>query len=168
LQIKGDGLTGDQYRERFLARLEGTLRAQEIYATTEPIELRDLIQQAIGENVSERVDYRGPNVVVEPAKVVALSMMFHELVTNSLKYGALSTSEGKVSIGVSLEPDASRSVNVNCIWQEENGPEISAPQHNGFGTQLMQRMASHVGGTLKLVYHSHGLKAVINLPSDPE
>lgn len=36
LQIKGDGLTGDQYRERFLARLEGTLRAQEIYATTDP------------------------------------------------------------------------------------------------------------------------------------
>jgi len=167
MQIKVDGLTGSQYRDRFLARLEGTLRAQEISAASEPVELEDLIQRAVGDIAGTRVVFSGPPVIIEQGEIVALSMMFHELSTNSAKYGALSTSEGKISVSWSLESSAPDNGCMRCVWQEEHGPAVSPPQHKGFGTQLMHRMASHLGGSLELDYRPNGLEAVINFPSKP-
>jgi hypothetical protein len=47
MQMKFDGLTGRQYRDSFLAQLEGPFRAQEISATSEPMELQSLIAKAV-------------------------------------------------------------------------------------------------------------------------
>jgi two-component sensor histidine kinase len=167
LQIKTEGLTATEYRDHFLVRLEGTLRAQEIAATNEPLELATLIRHALGEANSSRLACRGPSVTVDGSKIVALSLIFHELATNALKYGALSTSEGEVSITWSWETDEAEGAKVRCVWQEKDGPPVVPPQHKGFGSELIGRMARHIGGTVELQYPTYGLAAVMTFASVP-
>jgi two-component system CheB/CheR fusion protein len=50
--------------------------------------------------------------------VVPLSMAFHELTTNALKYGALSVDGGHVDISWQL---LNRDQMVELLWQEING-----------------------------------------------
>jgi two-component sensor histidine kinase len=52
-------------------------------------------------------------------------MVFHELATNALKYGALSNEEGRVVVTWGLIGDSSRRLFVQ--WQETKGPPVLAP-----------------------------------------
>jgi hypothetical protein len=52
-----------------------------------------LVQASLGAYV-DRVDRAGPEVALAPHTAVGLSMVFHELATNSAKYGALSVPTG--------------------------------------------------------------------------
>ena len=49
MRIKVDGLTAADYRDRFLSRLQGTLSAQEVAASSEAVDLETLALQAVGE-----------------------------------------------------------------------------------------------------------------------
>lgn len=105
--------------------------------------------------------------MVEAALIVPISMMFHELATNSLKYVALSASEGRVYLTWSMDAATATQASVRCEWREENGPPISPPQHKGFGTALIKRMASHLGGDAELNYIPGGLVALLTFSGDP-
>lgn len=60
MQMKVEGPTAAEYRGRFVARLEGTLRAQEIAATSEATDLETLVRQSVGDAVSARLVFDGP------------------------------------------------------------------------------------------------------------
>lgn len=167
MRMKVEGLTATEYRDRFLGRLEGTLRAQEIAATSETADLETLVRQSIGEAVSSHLVCEGPSVLIEAPRIVPISMIFHELATNSIKYGALSASVGRVRVTWLVDTDTSKGKCVRCEWREENGPPTSPPQHSGFGTQLIKRMVSHLGGVVELNYDSQGLVAVVTFPCEP-
>ena len=167
MQMKVEGQTAAEYRDRFLGRLEGTLRAQEIAATSEATGLETIVRQSVGETVATRLDCEGPSVTVEAARIVPISLIFHELATNSIKYGALSASEGRVHVTWSVDAATSTRTNVRCEWREVNGPPTSPPHHKGFGTELIKRMTSHLGGGAELNYSPHGLVAVVTFPCEP-
>ena len=64
-------------------------------------DLHDLIfstLQPYGAPNPERFTANGPKLRVQPRSAVALSMAVHELATNAVKYGALSTDGGRVTI----------------------------------------------------------------------
>ena len=57
-------------------------------------------------------------------------MALHELVTNSAKYGALSTVTGRLAIHWKTDADALR-----IVWEERAGPPVVEPTSRGFGTR---------------------------------
>ncbi|WP_170975693.1 sensor histidine kinase [Rhizobium sp. FY34] len=75
----------------------------------------------------------GPPLQLEPDVAVALSLILHELGTNALKYGCLSTPGGHLTIGWQKNADR-----ISLIWQERGGPPVSAPEREGFGSKLIR------------------------------
>lgn len=163
LQTEVEGHTAAEYRQTFLGRLDVTLRAQEIAARNEGEDIRDLIQQAIGGAWSERISYDGPALHIGPSKILAMSMIFHELGTNALKYGALSAGEGTVRITWTLEKGLRDQTFLVCHWKEQGGPPVHPPEGKGYGTELMEGTAAHLGGRVELNYPPEGFNAMIRI-----
>lgn len=89
-------------RDAIAARL-GTLSAAHNLLTScnrESSEVRDLVAGSLGAalgNTAQRCELGGPDLVLRPQQAVARAMIVHELATNTLKYGALSVPEGRVT-----------------------------------------------------------------------
>ena len=97
MRMNAEGLTGVDYRNRFLDRLEVTLHAQEIAAINETTDFETMLQRSVGESGRGRLHCEGAATPVPGSKIVPISMMFHELATNALKYGALSAPTGGIA-----------------------------------------------------------------------
>jgi PAS domain S-box-containing protein len=92
--------------------------------------------------------------------VTTFALFLHELATNSVKYGALSTNGGQVAVRWSA--DAS---DLHLTWSEAGGPVIAnPPQRRGFGSQMVERIVRASGGTLDRHWHREGLSVDLCLP----
>ena len=80
----------------------------------------------------------GPDFEIGPKAVLALSMAVHELATNAVKYGALSTSRGNVSVIWDISgPLEQRALRFE--WCESSGPPVNKPERRGFGLSVIER-----------------------------
>ncbi len=105
----------------------------------------------------DRIALAGPSVMLRPEAAQTLGMALHELARNSLKYGALSIPEGRVSIewrSASDVPDHE----FNLMWSEAGGPEVKPITHRGFGySVLMEQTAWALNAKVEAQYQSTGL-----------
>ena len=108
------------------------------------------------------VSITGDDVTIGPKSATPLALIYHELATNSAKYGALSVSEGRIAIEVSRGKDA-----VTIRWHESDGPSTTAPVDNGFGSRLVtMAVENQLGGTIEQDWHKEGLETIITVPLD--
>ncbi len=127
--------------------------------------LSALVEQALGPAGPERcrVD-PGPPIRLKSSQVVPISLILHELVTNALKYGALSIPSGIAHLTWNVAPEDGRRV-LNLTWHEENGPPVAPPSHSGFGSKLIKYSAEQgLGGTAELKYEPTGLRVRVTAP----
>jgi two-component sensor histidine kinase len=109
-------------------------------------ELSEVVARALDAFEFARIKVDGPEVDVSPRQALALSMALHELATNATKYGALSVSEGRVSVGWEVDGG-----NLRLSWVETGGPAVQAPARKGFGSRLLERLlVSDLGGKITL------------------
>ena len=88
---------------------------------------------------SERFSFAGPDVVLPTGPAQELSICIYELMTNALKYGALSNSSGRVSILWHVDsPDAGPRT-LKFVWREIGGPPVAQPERGGFGINVLVR-----------------------------
>jgi two-component sensor histidine kinase len=97
---------------------------------------------------------------------LALSMALHELVTNAVKYGALSTSTGKVDIAWAVVMgDAGQRLVLR--WSEAGGPTVLPPARRGFGSRLIERsLAQDLDGTVGIEFAPTGVVCTVDAPLD--
>ena len=110
----------------------------------------------------ERFRIDGPNLSLAPQATLSLSMLLHELTTNAVKYGALSTEAGTISVAWRVEDDDDRTAVLT--WRERGGPPAQAPTRRGFGTRLIQLGLVGTRDT-RLSYSSLGFDAEFRAPS---
>ena len=126
-------------------------------------DLHDLIfstLQPYGAPNPERFTANGPKLRVQPRSAVALSMAVHELATNAVKYGALSTDGGRVAIDWEVTSKGFR-----LRWQEGGGPAVSPPTRTGFGSIMIQRvLAEQLEGGVSMSYDPGGVVFTIDAP----
>ena len=84
---------------------------------------------------ADLVERSGPTVALAPHTAVGLSMVFHELATNSAKYGALSAPGGRVMVTWRLDPVTDA---LSFTWRDIGGPPVQPPASPGFGTRLIE------------------------------
>lgn len=106
------------------------------------------------------ITIKGPKVSISEKAGLALALTLHELMTNAIKYGALSVATGKVSITWTFDQTGT----VNLEWIESNGPKIEGQHKKGFGTTLIERSLSYnPHNQVKVDYAPTGLVCHIQL-----
>jgi two-component sensor histidine kinase len=106
----------------------------------------------------------GPDVMLTVAESQALAMVFHELVTNAVKYGALSSPEGSVAVSWDCTGDDLTAV-LRILWRELGGPPIVAPVQSGYGSGVIRNLIPYeLGGTVDLTFPSDGAWCKIEIP----
>jgi two-component sensor histidine kinase len=111
---------------------------------------------------SGRVRVAVPRVRVGERAATAFALVVHELATNALKYGSLSTSTGSLDLSQCLDQEG-----FVLLWTERGGPSVAAPKEpGGFGSTLIKRsMAAQLGGSIDYDWSADGV--VITLRIDP-
>ncbi|MEH6718793.1 MAG: HWE histidine kinase domain-containing protein [Aurantimonas endophytica] len=112
---------------------------------------------------SGRIRVAVPRMGVGEKAATTLSLIIHELATNSLKYGALSTDTGILDLSGSTEEDA-----VTLVWTERGGPSVEAPESaEGYGSKLVRRsVAGQLGGTIDYDWSDEGVVVKLALNGD--
>ena len=155
---------------RFTGRLAALARAHTTLADSqwEGASLTRLATEAMSPHRDERPDGRvtvsGPDLLLTPKAAQALTLAFHELATNSAKYGALSIPAGRVTVEWKVHSDGARLLIL--VWREMGGPLIEAPPKvKGFGSMLIERSLTYeLGGEVDLDYQPTGLVVTLTLP----
>ncbi len=111
-----------------------------------------------------RVLLEGPDVSLVADIAIPVGMAFHELASNSSKYGALSRPQGRLEIRWSVGSSGDARV-VNLNWLEKGGPAVEQPKRRGFGTTLLEKVvAVQCDAKLELNYHRDGFHFAMALP----
>lgn len=148
----------------FEGRLNALARSQDLVVRRagHPASLADLIDAVVGKPLGqpERLVTDGPDVPLSERTSLALALILHELLTNALKYGSLSTDRGAVHIDWSTGGGEAR-----LRWRESGGPTVVVPLKRGFGSRLIGRViAADVGGRADLRFEPDGVVCEISWP----
>jgi len=93
-------------------------------------------------------------------------MVLHELATNAAKYGALSNSDGRVSIQWRQRPNGHPRSYLVLEWREAGGPSVVASEDSGFGTRTIRDLIPYeLGGTVDLSLAPTGVRCRLELPA---
>lgn len=112
--------------------------------------LTDLLAPYLADG-KERITFHGDDCRLGESAATPLALVFHELATNSAKYGALSRQEGRVTLTMHTDGEAG-TIRIN--WLESGGPAPESQGSEGFGSRLI-RMA--VEGQLRGRIERHWL-----------
>ena len=109
---------------------------------------------------AERIRVSTPELPVGPAATTALALIVHELATNSVKYGALSTAGGLLDVSCTAYDRE-----VVMVWTEQGGPPVSAPlDAAGFGSKMVAKSASgQLGGSVEVFWPVEGVVATLRM-----
>lgn len=113
---------------------------------------------------AQRVLLSGPVVELSADIAVPTGMAFHELTTNSVKYGALSSPEGRIEVRWNVnEGETGRRVHIS--WTERNGPPVESPKSRGFGSALIERvLAQQCNADVQLRFAPEGVQFTMDAP----
>ena len=149
-----------------LAQAHDTLTRKQWQGAT----VEELVRTAIApclDGDASRFSIEGPTASLDPRRAVALAMALHELCTNAMKYGALSTPGGNVQIHWQAE-DHADARQLRLAWRERGGPPVAPPTHRGFGSRLIERgLRYDLGGDVRFDFAPTGVECTITAPLPP-
>jgi two-component sensor histidine kinase len=107
-----------------------------------------------------RVRISVPRMGVGEQAATALALVVHELATNSLKYGSLSSDEGVLDVSANVVGKY-----VCVTWAEHGGPEIkNAEETQGYGSRLLRRtVEGALGGQIRHEWPKTGAVVTLEL-----
>ena len=152
-----------QERLRALAATQSFLRR----GTRRSIKLSELLLAELG--LYRRPDganliVRVPPVELSWSAAQTLALAFHELATNSAKYGAFRDLRGRVTVTSECMSAGEESL-LSIEWREEGGPPVKPPSRQGFGTTLIEQVIKRTFRADVLVdYRPEGLVCRMVLP----
>ncbi|CAN5496408.1 PAS domain S-box protein [soil metagenome] len=151
-------------RERLIDRLLAMSAAHDVLTreSWEGAGLEEIVLQGLAPFVDDqepdRIAISGPALRVGASTALSLALAMHELATNAVKYGALSTPDGKVTITW----DRGDGDHAFLTWTEHGGPPVRPPSRKGFGSRLLDRgLSADLGGQPKLTFAAEGVRAVL-------
>jgi PAS domain S-box-containing protein len=158
---EGDAIEASaKFQERLatLGRAHSLLSEKDWYG----VPLDEIVRQELGK-FTDQADIDVAAVILNPSAAQNCALVFHELTTNAVKYGALSVRSGRVAVRGCPDTHAGEP----CIaleWKETGGPPVSFPKRRGFGTVLIRRLLSGFDTDGRLEYEPDGLRLQLDMP----
>lgn len=158
-----------EFLAAFEPRLAALARAHSLLTLPgdERIELRHLLKRELAPYVvedSERVIIEGNGLALNREPAIALELVFHELVTNAVKYGSLSNETGTITVRWRrTKREGGEKAHID--WVESGGPPIDSKGDCGFGSLLIESSIAHdLAGKCDMQFKPEGLTCVIEFP----
>jgi PAS domain S-box-containing protein len=165
-------LSGSQ--EGFLAsftdRLQALAASQDLIIASQwdAVTVSELIKAQLyhlGKDDFDRITMDGDPVTLTPDAAQGIGMALHELATNAQKYGALSAMTGTVQVDWRVITDQDGEDEFVMHWTESGGPRVDSPKERGFGTTVVEFMASRaVRGKAELDFREDGIVWSLRAP----
>lgn len=154
-------------RKSFEARLIALSKTHDVLTRQhwEGADVREVVEQAISAYRGlgqPRFRISGSSLMLQPKAALALSLALHELATNAVKYGALSTQAGSIDIDWHVTRDPKR---FRLRWSEHGGPKVEPPERRGFGSRLVERgLSQDLAGDVRLDFTIDGVMCSVDAP----
>lgn len=109
---------------------------------------------------SGRIRVSVPRMGIGEGGATNLALILHELATNSVKHGALSSASGLLDVACLVEDGEAV-----IVWTERGGPTVAPPGlDSGFGSKLLDRIVSrHFKGEVHYEWPPEGLIATLRI-----
>lgn len=162
--LPGDGVVNESaVKQRLMDRLQSMSATHRAITDSlgDGVRLRDLIDGEIRGFESRFEISGGAGLVLAPQMTQNFSLVLHELVTNAIKYGALSVARGRVSVRLDWTSDV-----LTFAWQEHDGPPVAPPSTAGFGSRILGAFAKSFCRNVDARYEASGFRYVLEIDSD--
>jgi two-component system, chemotaxis family, CheB/CheR fusion protein len=150
----------------FTERLVSLSRTHDILTAEKwkSADLKDVAAQALRHHgLGTRIHVTGPSVHLDASAAVPVGLALHELATNAIKYGALSSETGEVHLSWRRQPGTRF---FDLTWGESGGPTVETPRRRGFGSRLIERcLTAEADANVELLYLPTGLVCQIRGPA---
>ncbi len=138
------------YRSLLEGRLMALARVQVLLAREANAGgwLRDIIESEVSAQAhqGDQFELDGPDIRLSPKAIEVLTLAFHELATNALKYGAFSAADGRLRVSWKTFEKCGHPW-LALDWKEEGAPVNLPPTRRGFGRDLIEgRIPYELGG----------------------
>jgi two-component sensor histidine kinase len=148
--------------DEFLGRLHAFAAATDALRSEQgnAAEVQALVEEALKpfrQSHSAQIEISGPRMAVDAQNALSVSMTLHELSTNAVKYGALSSPSGQVTI--TWHPSDEQIV---FQWREMGGPPVMAPEVTGFGSRLIRGLFPQ--NSIDVRYPARGVECDFAVP----
>ncbi len=162
------GMADEQTIDAFEGRILALSKTHSLLGAGnwDKVGLRDVLDRTLETlGLAARVSIEGDELRLRPKDALTLTMVFHELATNAMAYGALSADGGgKVDVAWRLEA-VPKGDQLRLSWHESGGPPVDPPSFKGFGRRLIERgLAQDLNGEVRLAYEPTGVVCEIVMP----
>jgi two-component sensor histidine kinase len=159
----------DDYADAFEGRIAALARTQNL-VTLNPAglaNLKDLAREELdahGAEEGNKVALDGPDLPLPIRIAQMIGLVFHELATNAMKYGALRSEAGRIAL--SWEESGGM---IRLRWRETGVRiEDTAPKRGVGSSIIVDTLPYMLGGTASLTFHPDGVQCVLEFPTPPE
>ncbi|MBD8151005.1 PAS domain S-box protein [Pseudomonas fluorescens] len=151
-----DGYTRFEARLLALSRAHDLLTKRHWGLTPLGVLAQEVLMPVLGAEPG-RIKITGDAIEVDTRVALSLTMTLNELAINALKYGAMSTETGTLSVIWSVQPQPNGAL-LTLDWREQHGPTVSTPAREGLGSRLMKRCIERdLGGSFELDFAPEGV-----------
>lgn len=159
--------TIEGFQESFSSRIEALAATHNLLVESAwtGLTLADLMIAELAPYISpdsSRLHFKRLAIGISPRAAVPVRLILHELVTNAVKYGALSTETGELRVCAEDNPEPEY---LRVEWIESGGPPVSEPERNGFGRTVIGRILRYSPhGGAELAFHPDGVRCSMRIP----
>lgn len=158
----------DDERQDFTARLIALANAHDALSrrSWEGACLTEIVARTLEPHQNGQIRIGGPEIEIDSGKAVAIALALHELATNATKYGALSETEGNVTVAWKFIEGQTNLVELS--WREDGGPLVVAPARKGFGSRLIERALAVEFEKVELNFDPQGVVCTLLVLRSPD
>lgn len=152
----------DHFGVAFEDRLMALSNTHDLLTRTswKPVWLHEIFQSEFRPYLVSQISMKGIDIEVSPKAALIIGMSVHEMTTNAAKHGALSAIDGRLSVEWSTD-----ATDLIIHWREANGPKVSTPTRQGFGSKLIRiGLESQLGGSYSLFFPETGVVGQVRIP----
>lgn len=168
-------LTAEDYAAHLDGRLNALTRVLGVIARDPGtgISLEGLVAEELLTNIAhegEQAFISGPEVLLQPRAAETFGLALHELATNAVKYGALTSPRGRITVRWWIEDEEREGVaRLVFDWVETGAQQpVPAPRPSGFGMSLLQdTLPYELEAETTIAFTPQGLTCRIAFPLTP-